>query len=154
MRKIEKIIIHCSASIFGDRDLIEEWHQERGWNGIGYHFVVLNGYSKSFSEFNEDDNGRVEIGRDPEVEGAHCYGQNLDSLGVCLIGDKTFTDRQLLVSLPNLLMDLFEKYSLSINSIYGHRQFNKDKSCPNLDMDVYRDFIRSYARVNSNKGGN
>lgn len=144
MIKVEKIIIHCSASIFGDRDLIDEWHKERGWNGIGYHFVILNGYSKSFSQFKENDNGRVELGRDSGIQGAHCLGQNKISLGVCLIGDKLFTERQLLVSLPRLLCVLMEKYFLAVDDIYGHGEFNKDKSCPNIDMDIYRDFLRSY----------
>ena len=35
MRKINKIIIHCSASDFGNAQRVREWHLERGWSDIG-----------------------------------------------------------------------------------------------------------------------
>ena len=47
MREIKKIIIHCSDSEFGDAALIDKWHKERGWTGIGYHYVILNGCRKA-----------------------------------------------------------------------------------------------------------
>ena len=43
MREIDKIIVHCSATPEG-RDVsaatIDDWHKQRGWSGIGYHYVV------------------------------------------------------------------------------------------------------------------
>lgn len=47
MRKIDKLIIHCSATPEGRavsvKD-IDKWHREKGYNGIGYHYVIgLNG---------------------------------------------------------------------------------------------------------------
>lgn len=144
MFKVEKIIIHCSASHFGDCKSIEEWHLDRGWAGVGYHFIILNGFVKSSLNFSERDNGRVEIGRESTIQGAHCLGQNQNSLGICLIGDKTFTERQLLVSLPKLISNLMEKYSVPLSKIHGHREFNRNKSCPNIDMNIYRDFLRFY----------
>ena len=60
--KIDAIVIHCSASRAGV-DLraadIDKMHKERGFSGIGYHFVV-------------DLDGRVEIGRPLPQDGAHC----------------------------------------------------------------------------------
>lgn len=144
MFKIEQIIIHCSASSFGNLKIIDEWHKNKGWSGCGYHFIILNGYPRHLSNFIKTDNGRIELGRASNIPGAHCIGQNENSLGVCLIGDKTFTERQLLVSLPRLLFNLMEKYSLPLDKVYGHRKFNEDKTCPNIDMDIYRDFLRSF----------
>lgn len=43
MRKIDSIIIHCSATKVGQDFTaadIGRWHRERGFNGIGYHYVV------------------------------------------------------------------------------------------------------------------
>ena len=43
MRKIDSIIIHCSATKVGQDFTaadIDRWHRERGFNGIGYHYVV------------------------------------------------------------------------------------------------------------------
>ena len=43
MRRINEIIIHCTATPEG-RPVsvagINEWHLERGWSGIGYHRVI------------------------------------------------------------------------------------------------------------------
>ena len=43
MRNINLIIVHCSATPEG-RDVsvadIDRWHRERGFDGIGYHYVV------------------------------------------------------------------------------------------------------------------
>ena len=44
MRKIDKIIVHCSATREGQDipvETIKKWHVEgRGWSDIGYHFYV------------------------------------------------------------------------------------------------------------------
>ena len=43
MRKIDSVIIHCSATKAGmDFSVadIDRWHRARGMNGIGYHYVV------------------------------------------------------------------------------------------------------------------
>ena len=43
MRKIRKIIIHCSATQEGKDvsvETIRKWHLKRGWRDIGYHFVI------------------------------------------------------------------------------------------------------------------
>lgn len=144
MFKVEKIIIHCSASSFGNCQMIDKWHLNRGWSGVGYHFIILNGFVNSSGNFKEMDNGRIELGRDSKLQGAHCLGQNENSLGICLIGDRTFTERQLMVSLPRLLLNLKQKFAVSLDKIYGHNEFNKDKTCPNINMSIYRDFLRSY----------
>ena len=43
MRQIDLIIIHCSATIEG-RDYtvsnIDMWHRQRGFDCIGYHYLV------------------------------------------------------------------------------------------------------------------
>ena len=69
-----KIILHHSASKVASAQLIDSWHRARGWNGMGYHFLVRK-------------NGDIERGRPIDVVGAHCTGQNADSIGVCFEGD-------------------------------------------------------------------
>lgn len=66
MRKIDSVIIHCSATKAGmDFSVadIDRWHRAQGMNGIGYHYVVRL-------------DGTVEKGREVEVAGAHCLGWN------------------------------------------------------------------------------
>ena len=81
MRRINEIIIHCSATPEGRNDTsadIRAWHtapkpKGNGWKNIGYHFVVLL-------------DGTIETGRAIENAGAHCTGHNRFSIGVCYIG--------------------------------------------------------------------
>ena len=57
MRKIDSVIIHCSATKAGmDFSVadIDRWHRAQGMNGIGYHYVVRL-------------DGTVEKGREVEV---------------------------------------------------------------------------------------
>ena len=75
--EIEKIIIHCSATREGDdtinTEVIDRWHKARGWNGCGYHFIILM-------------DGTIETGRKINVRGAHTRGLNSRSWGICYIG--------------------------------------------------------------------
>ena len=67
MRKINKIILHCSATQEGKNitaDTIDKWHKKRGWRGIGYHYVIAL-------------DGTMEYGRMIDVPGAHVKGRCL-----------------------------------------------------------------------------
>lgn len=138
MREIKKIIVHCSMSEWGDKDEIDRWHRERGWDEIGYHFVILNGYSKSTKKFSYLNDGLVEEGRTLNKPGAHCKGHNQDSIGICLIGKYHFTSRQLLATLPQLLYHCMKVFKLEPEDIYGHYELNERKTCPNIDMYLVR----------------
>lgn len=124
MRKIDKIIIHCSDTLDGKSfkaSDIDRWHKERGWAGIGYHFVVLL-------------DGTVEEGRDIENAGAHCKGQNASSIGICYIGGRgahgtqdTRTEEQ-----KNALRELIARLRNEYGNlpVFGHHDFDKKKDCP------------------------
>ncbi len=128
MRKITKIIVHCSATAAG-RDFsaadIDRWHRARGFNGIGYHYVVKL-------------DGTVEKGRSESVMGAHCLGQNANSIGVCYIGGlksdgKTPADTRTEAqkrALKSLIGDLKKRYPGA--TVHGHREFAA-KACPCFD---------------------
>lgn len=137
MREIKKIILHCSDSIVGEAELINIWHQERGWKMIGYHFVILNGCRTPI--YQKEDDGRIEEGRRIQDIGAHCEGHNNDSIGICLIGKHHFSAQQLYVALPALLRDLLYKYSVPVSDVFGHYEFNAAKTCPNMDMKMVRE---------------
>ena len=64
MRKISKIIIHCSATPEGRNNTIEDierWHKARGWKSVGYHYVIHL-------------DGSVHPSRSEDEVGAHCSG--------------------------------------------------------------------------------
>lgn len=124
MRKINKIIVHCSDSDYSHHDdisVIRDWHvNERGWSDVGYHFFIKK-------------DGTVQKGRDLATVGAHVEGHNSDSIGICLGGRHNFTTKQF-YALKVLLYDLTHQFFLTTNDVYGHRDFDKNKTCPNFDV--------------------
>lgn len=160
MGKIEKIVIHCSNSKFGCVAVIRKWHTDpkpkgNGWKDIGYHYVILNGYPFMSTDFVKDFDGTIEQGRYQDGDdylngdeiGAHAYGMNSKSLGICLIGEKRedFTDKQLqkLIEKVHFLMD---KHDINIDNVIGHyeSEYANGKTCPNIDMDWMREQILGY----------
>jgi len=147
MRDIKLIVLHCSDSYFGDAALIDRWHKEKGWKGIGYHFVILNGYPNEESfrlkrpRFDQD--GSLQIGRRIEEVGAHVRGRNSDSIGICLIGRHQFSAGQF-ATLAKLVFELREKFPGI--ELLGHYEAqlpgDPPKNCPNLDMGRLRQSLK------------
>lgn len=152
MKKITHIIIHCSDSKFGDSKLIDSWHKERGWSGIGYHFVILNGSRTTSKTYKESEDGIVERGRplnddewisDNEI-GSHALGFNDKSIGICLIGINQFTKNQL-YSLLERLKVLIKRHKIDPNNILGHYEIPQSggKTCPNFNVQIIRNLLTS-----------
>jgi N-acetylmuramoyl-L-alanine amidase len=131
MRNIDKVIIHCSATREGQDNInakvIDRWHRARGWNGIGYHFVILI-------------NGTIEYGRDLNKIGSHTRGQNTGSIGICYVGGvekdgktpkDTRTDAQ--KESINLLVSLFKNIHKEL-TVHGHNEFSS-KACPSYKVN-------------------
>ena len=78
--RFEAIAVHHAAypdQPGVDRNLYVEWHRARGFETVGYHFVV-------------EKVGDVYLsiaGRPLFRAGAHAYGHNTSHIGVCLAGD-------------------------------------------------------------------
>ena len=139
--KIENIIIHCSASTWGCVNAIREWHKNRGWRDIGYHFVILNSKPQAHLKLNSVD-GSIEQGRSLDEVGAHTKGYNDKSIGICLIGlNGQFSNLQM-VSLLRLLEDMLKLYELEPNAIIGHYETEsgkaQGKTCPDFDIGIIR----------------
>ena len=148
MRKIEKIVIHCSDSEFGNASLIREWHtKERGWQDIGYHYVITNGVLEYCRPYIAERDGAVEEGRPIETTGAHVKGHNKTSIGICLIGKMHFTGKQLYDSLPTLLCLLIPRYKLTIDDVYGHTELDSKKTCPNFAVGDIRTLLKGVKNV-------
>ena len=139
MFKPTKIIIHCSDSEWGDADIIDYWHRERGFDENGYNKIILNGRNSSQASYDIRIDGIIEDGRPLTKQGAHCKGHNHDSIGICLIGVDEFTLAQY-KSLKELCERLMEEYGISSDDIYGHNEFS-DKTCPNFNVD---DFVEAH----------
>lgn len=146
--KPKYLIVHTSVSAWGTVDVIREWHIERGFKDVGYHYIIENGYptaaARRKKERDPDRNGLLVLGRAENREGAHCPGYNSNSLGICLIGDVTkepYTDAQL-KSLVVTLAIKCRQFNIPIKNILGHCETKsgaaQGKTCPDLDMDDLR----------------
>lgn len=144
-RRINKIIIHCSDSRWGDAAVIDDWHKQRGWSGIGYHWVIGGGFKANSTDYDPGFDGRVEAGRSEKRTGAHCRMQNRSSIGICLIGVDEFTEKQF-ESLKRVVKGAMETHNIPANMVFGHRDFDTNKTCPNFDVmewvDTWRDSWR------------
>lgn len=127
-RSINEIIVHCSATAEGKDFTVEQirqWHLQRDFNDIGYHYVIYR-------------DGSIHKGREESKIGAHCKGHNNHSIGVCYIGGcaadgKTPKDTRTNAqkkALLELLRELKKKYPKA--SIHSHKDY-ANKACPSFD---------------------
>lgn len=164
-REINKIIIHCAdtwskqalaehwykkkfdecdekqqAKIMQSVDIgletVEEWHKDAGFSKsketelhCGYHSIIRV-------------DGTIEIARAEQEAGIHCKGYNHDSLSLCLIGGRpidSFTKEQMEALFAQLMVWVL-RYGLEAKQVFGHKEFNAHKTCPNItNMDKIRD---------------
>ena len=135
MGSVSKIVLHCSDSP-NDRDIgraeIDEWHKERGWKEVGYHWIVRI-------------DGRLEKGRDESRPGAHVQGHNANTIGVVLVGRDSFPAYQMVPALV-LVASLVVRHNLKATDVVGHRELAplSGKTCPNTDMNHFREHLKTY----------
>ena len=140
MRRINEVIIHCTATRpewrAGDTTSakvaeVKNWHvRNNGWSDIGYHFLI-------------DRDGTRATGRPLERTGAHVKGKNTGTIGVALFGghgssetdqfSDNFTPEQD-AELRKLLSDLGERFP--ITRISGHNQYAA-KACPGFTVSEW-----------------
>jgi len=132
MRKIEFIIIHCTATPEGRPVTVADvtaWHKQKGFKTIGYHYLIGL-------------NGEIWKGRDENEIGAHCEGHNATSIGVCYVGGlakdgvtaKDTRTKKQSDALVKLIKELKAKYTSAV--IHGHNEFAA-KACPSFDVQQW-----------------
>ncbi len=137
---VKYIVIHCSATSakhdIGVAD-IDRWHRQKGYFMVGYHYVIKR-------------NGHVQNGRPLTRFGAHAYGYNQQSLGICLAGgvDRNVKGRKPIAVnnfTPNqfaalrLLLGQLGKIGYGHAAVLGHRDMEEMrgtrlKDCPSFDV--------------------
>lgn len=135
MREINRIILHCTATVEGlefKASTIDLWHKKRGWSEIGYHYVLYA-------------DGTIATGRDIRKKGAHVKGHNYDSVGVAYVGglDKNKTPKDTM-TMPQEMAFLHLVNSLRVvfgdMSVHGHNEFSS-KACPSFDVQEKYKFL-------------
>jgi len=132
--KTDTIVIHCAATkpnMDIGVDEITQWHKDRGFDTIGYHYVIRR-------------SGVVEKCREDSLQGAHAVAVNGTSIGVCMVGgvddslkwENNFTEAQFR-SLKSLIILLKNKYP--IEKIIGHYEVESKKECPSFNVQEWLD---------------
>ena len=129
------IVIHHSATPSGSAKAFDRMHKEKGWDELGYHFVIGNG--------TETGDGQIEVGpRWPKQKwGAHAKTPdnqyNDYGIGICLVGNFDIerpTPNQLR-SLAKLVAYLEKTYHIPSSRVLGHSD-TKPTDCPGRNMSV------------------
>ena len=130
IRSIKYIVVHCSATPEGKDFTVKDitnWHKDRGFVTIGYHYVIYR-------------DGSIHVGRDVNQAGAHVTGYNSNSIGICYIGGcaldgktpkdtRTMAQKKALVDILTAMRKLYPSAK-----IMGHKDFpNVAKACPSFN---------------------
>jgi hypothetical protein len=129
------IVIHHSAADAGNAAIIDQGHRQRGFDELGYHFVIGNGTKSG--------NGEIEVGPRWRTQkwGAHAKTPderyNKWGIGICLVGnfEDTRPTAQQLQSLARIVAWLQNEYDIPSSRIIGHRD-TKPTACPGKLMDI------------------
>ena len=129
------IVIHHTATNYGNARIIDKWHRERGFDELGYHFVIGNGADSG--------DGQVEVGPRwiKQKWGAHTKTAdnrfNDYGIGICLVGnfDVDQPTPAQMKSLARLVAYLMASYHIPSDRVLGHGDA-KPTDCPGRYMDV------------------
>jgi len=142
------IVIHHSDTRSGSAASFDRYHRSRGWDELGYHFVIGNG--------NGTGDGVIEVGpRWPKQKiGAHAGVQEYNEygIGICLVGnfDVSYPTRAQMNSLAHLVAWLMQTYRIPPERVIGHRDCRRT-NCPGryLNINTVRQMAMSYAAAGS-----
>ena len=121
--KTEMIVLHHAAAKSCTVQQVHQWHLNRGWSGIGYHYFISR-------------DGQIFRGRPEDTVGAHVTGHNSKSIGLCFEGDyttQTMPKAQLEAG-KELIAYLKNKYK--ITKVKGHRDLMAT-SCPGVKFPFF-----------------
>ena len=109
------ILHHAEASNCTAED-IHRWHLNRGWAGAGYHFLVRK-------------DGTTYRLRPEDAVGAHAYGSNYDSIGICAEGK--YNEEEMPEAQKQAIIELIKylESKYNINTIQKHKDVCAT-SCP------------------------
>lgn len=122
---VKYIVCHCADTPAG-REFnaadIDTWHKLRGFNKIGYHWVILL-------------DGTIEQGRQLNEVGAGVKGFNKSAIHICYIGGANCKDTRTDKQKTSLIYLIGMLKRMCVNAVVvGHRDFpNVAKSCPNFN---------------------
>lgn len=112
----QRMILHHADAKNCSAEDIHRWHLNNGWSGAGYHFLVRK-------------DGKVYRLRPEEKVGAHAYGSNYNSIGVCFEGNYMEEDMPEVQKQAGKELVAYLKNKYNITTVQAHRDVCAT-SCP------------------------
>jgi len=134
-REWHYIVLHHTATSSGSVENIHEAHLARGWDGVGYHFVIGNGNGMDDGEIQPTFRWRE------QMHGAHAKSPgneyNEHGIGICLVGnfEETEPSAAQMASVKRLVATLKAEYQLSDGQVVAHRDV-KATACPGKNFPI------------------
>jgi N-acetylmuramoyl-L-alanine amidase len=137
------IVVHHSATPSGGAAAFDKMHKAKGWDGLGYDFVIGNG--------TDTRDGQVEVGYRwrQQLTGAHAKTSdnrfNELGIGICVVGnfDIDRPTAEQMKSLNRLVSHLMRTYRITPDRVVGHGD-TKPTDCPGRYMNLAT--VRNSAR--------
>jgi hypothetical protein len=134
-RDWQYIVIHHSATPTGSMAFFDKEHKAKGWDGVGYHFVIGNG--------TETGDGQVEVTPRWTVQKWGAHAKTIDNrynehgIGICLVGnfDIERPSANQMKSLTRLVGYLMQTYRIPAQNVVGHRD-TKPTDCPGRYVNI------------------
>jgi hypothetical protein len=129
------IVIHHSASPSGSMAVFDKEHKAKGWDGVGYHFVIGNGTNSG--------DGQIEVTPRWPIQKWGAHAKTADNrfneygIGICLVGNFDIerpTPAQMR-SLSRLVAYLSHTYHISASNVLGHGE-TKATHCPGRYVNI------------------
>ncbi len=144
LRHWKHIVLHHSASAHGNALEFHRFHKnERGWDGLAYHFVIGNGTGSG--------DGEIEVGYrwTDQIHGAHAGNPeyNQYGIGICLVGnfEETAPTPAQRESLRALLRWLMERCEIPSTEIVRHKDVREGTECPGKNFP-FEEIVREVSR--------
>lgn len=118
--------------------------EERGWADVAYHYFI----GKS---------GVIYAGRTLAARGAHAYGHNTGTVGICLLGDFTREQPRAAALAAATALVRWLAGMLRLETLAAHNQLNTATACPGTYLLPYlpglaRDTGLTYGRQQATTG--
>ena len=149
-KKWKYIIIHHSATEVGNALKFHLFHRSKGWDSVGYNFIIDNGTG-------DRQDGQIEATPRwiKQIDGAHCKADDMNTkgIGICLVGN--FNNEQVsehqLNSLVYLVQLLKDTYHIPDSHIFGHGEVQgASTQCPGHNFPWKRFWEKLHSSDNLN----
>lgn len=143
-RRWQCVVLHHSGTEVGGAARFDAAHRARGWDELGYHFVIGNGTDTA--------DGEIEVGSRwaAQKQGAHCKTgdefYNEYGIGVCIVGnfDGHRPSAAQVRSVQRLVRYLCARYAIPVDRVLVHGGVTGKTRCPGeqFNLDAIRRAVR------------